>query len=70
MEQLNNNKALYYAEKYGIIEYVVKNSTMIFYTNYPGEHNTYKCIVNLNLFHESRTSLKKYYKKGNYNLCV
>lgn len=69
MNELNNKKALFYSEKYGVIEYIVKNSTMIYYANYPLEHNTYKCTVKLNILHETRKALKRYYKKGNYNLC-
>lgn len=70
MNELNKNKALIFAETYGIIEYKVINSKMIFYTNYPMEHNTYKCIVNLKTMFETRKALKRYYKIGGYNLCV
>ncbi|MBU3186619.1 hypothetical protein [Clostridium estertheticum] len=68
--KLNDNKALIFAEKYGVIEYKVINSKMIFYTNYPQEHSTYKCTVNLKSMLETRKALKRYYHIGNYNMCI
>ncbi|MBU3173313.1 hypothetical protein [Clostridium estertheticum] len=64
------NKALIYSETYGIIEYKVIGSNMIFYTNYPTEKNTYKCVIDLETMIEIRKVLKRYYKMGSYNLCV
>lgn len=61
------NKALLFAEKYGVVEYKVKNDSMIFYASYPMEHNTYKCNVNLKNMKETRTCLKRYYKEYTYN---
>jgi hypothetical protein len=69
------NIALKYAETYGVIEYTVTGSKMIYYINYKeyafphytrknyrGE--TYKCVVNLRTLKEKRTLLKYYYAKG------
>jgi hypothetical protein len=61
-------KALLFAEKYGIIEYKVRKDKMIYYTSYPMEHMTYKCIVDLKIMKEARTHLKRYYKK--YPKCL
>lgn len=58
----NENKALLYAEQYGIVNYNIKTSNMIYYINYPMEHNTYKCIVDLKTMQEKRICLKRYYK--------
>jgi len=60
---LNENKALKYAEKYGIIDYKVTDNIMIYYSSYVGEHTTYKCIVDLTTFHETRQAMKRYNKK-------
>lgn len=67
--------ALIYAEQYGIIEYHVKGNRMIYYPTYPEEHMTYKAVVNLDTFKETREPLKKYYKAykgligGKYQAC-
>jgi len=55
-------KALEYAEEYGIIEYKVKNNLMIKYHSFPYERTTYKSIINLDTMKETRTRLKRYYK--------
>lgn len=60
------NKALIFAEKYGIIEYTVKTSKMTYYVSYPIE-GTYKCIVDLKTMKETRKHLKRYNKIGNFN---
>ena len=72
----NKSKALEYAERYGVIEYKVVGNRMIFVTNYPQEHNTYRVTVFLQTcndsgFHyETRITLKNYFKRGNVNqLC-
>lgn len=60
--------ALLYAEKYGIIEYTVKGSKMIYYVNYKEyahrvknyKGDTYKAVVNLKTGEETRTLLKRY----------
>lgn len=54
-----NQKALLFAEKYGIVEYKVNKNSMIYYENFPLERNTYKCIVNLNTMKEQKKSIKK-----------
>lgn len=56
------DKAILYAEKYGIIEFKVKGNEMIYYTSFPLERMTYKAVVNLDEMKEKRTPLKRYYK--------
>lgn len=56
-------KALEFAEKYGIIEYHIQNNTMIYYSSFPFEQRTYKTIINLDtMLTEYRKPLKNYYK--------
>ena len=57
-------RSLIYAEKHGVIEYHynIEKNTMTYYTSFPAECTTYKCIVNLNTYKEKRTALKRYYK--------
>lgn len=54
--------AIIYAEQYGILEYHVKDNQMIYYPTYPEEHTTYKAVVDLGSFKETRKPLKKYFK--------
>lgn len=67
--------ALIYAEEYGILEYHIKGNQMIYYPTYPEEHATYKAVVDLDTFKETREPLKKYYKAyqgkiaGRYYAC-
>lgn len=49
----SEQKALLYAEKYGIIEYKVKNDVMI-YRECFGVNEIYDCRVNLNTMEEVR----------------
>ena len=70
--EIMDDKAIKYAEKYGIIEYEVKNNTMIYYTNYPqyssNQRYTMKVVVDLITMKEvERTKLKRWNKKGAYN---
>jgi hypothetical protein len=67
---VQHGKALVYAEQNGILRYEVKDGRMVYYTNYPLEHKTYKCIINLGIMKETRVSLKRYCIRGDYNLCV
>lgn len=60
------HKALCYAEKYGIIEYTVKASKMIYYVTYPTE-GTYKHIVDIKTMKETIAHLKRYNKVGIFN---
>jgi hypothetical protein len=67
------NKAIIYAEKYGIIEYTVNGNKMTYYANYPAylseSRRTYKIVVNLDTMkEESRTQLKRWNRNGNYNM--
>jgi hypothetical protein len=55
------NIALRYAEKHGIIEYYIKNNTMIYYSSFPIEHKTIKAVVNLDTLKEDRKYLSRYY---------
>ena len=58
----NEQKALLYAEKYGIIEYHVEGNKMIYYSSFPLEHSTIEAVVNLDTMTEKRKYLRKYYK--------
>lgn len=67
--------AIVYGEEHGIVEYHVKDNHMIFYPTYPMERKTYKAVVNLDTFEETREPLKKYFKAysgkigGRYQAC-
>ena len=66
-----NNKAISYAEKYGILEYKIFGKSMVYYTNYLNERITYKVTVNLvTMTENSRKAMKKYYQKGNVNVSL
>lgn len=54
--------ALMYAEDHGIIEYDWYNGEMIYYSTFPEELTTYKCVVDLRTMQETRTALKRYFK--------
>lgn len=54
-------KDVVYAEKYGIIEFKTKGNRMIYYTSFPMERMTYKCVVDLETGKETRSPLKRYY---------
>lgn len=63
----NEELAIKYAERFGIVEYEVKGTTMVYYTNY-SDKVTYKVTVDLNKQDEiERKHLKKFNKKGNRN---
>lgn len=56
------DKALRYAERYGVIEYHVKGNKMIYYMSYPLERATMKVVVDLDAMKEDeRIRLKGYY---------
>ena len=65
-------RAIEYAERYGILDFKVKGNRMTYYANYPrylSEPNrTYKVTVRLDTMKEERQLLNKYYEKGNANL--
>lgn len=66
---------LLYSEKYGIIESIRIKNRMIYYASYPSQGQdkkiTYKITVDLETLEEmERTELKKYYKKGEVNMCL
>ena len=64
-----NNKAISYAEKYGILEYKIHGKSMVYYSNYLTEYTTYKVTVNLETMKEnSRKKMSRYYQKGNVNM--
>ena len=66
-----NNKAILYAEKYGILEYKIFGKTMVYYANHLNEHTTYKVTVNLvTMTEKSRLPLKRYCQKGNVNVSL
>lgn len=43
----NEEIAIKYAERFGIVEYEVKGTTMVYYTNYSNKV-TYKVTIDLN----------------------
>lgn len=57
--QTHAERALLYAERYGIIEYEVKDNKMIYYEAYPFKSTTYKCTVNLNTMNETRREINE-----------
>ena len=57
----NEQKALLYAEKHGIIEYHVEENKMIYYSSFPLEHSTIEAVVDLDTMAEKRKCLPKYY---------
>ena len=57
----NEQKALLYAEKHGIIEYHVEGNKMIYYSSFPLEHSTIEAVVDLDTMTEKRKYLQKYY---------
>lgn len=61
-------KADMYAEKYGIVYYDVCGKFMTYYTSYPSERCTYKCVVQLDNMLEIRTALDEYICT-NVNMC-
>ena len=66
------NKAVQHAERYGILDYTIKGSYMVYYASYPSsgqdKRTTYKVTINLETNEEKREQLKRYYKKGETNL--
>lgn len=56
------NTALIYAEKHGICEYHVVGNEMIYYSSFPMEKSTYKCVVNLENLTEIREKMNCYYR--------
>ena len=64
-----NNKAILYAEKYGVLEYKLIGKSMVYYANHLSERATYKVTVNLEKMKEkSREKMSRYYQKGNVNM--
>ncbi len=50
-------KALLFAEKYGVIEYEVQGNTMVYYQTYTLENRTIKATVNLDTMEETREQI-------------
>ncbi len=68
-----SERAIEYAETYGIIDYKVTGTKMVYYANYPvvqyEKRRTYKVIVDLNKMKEcSRERLKRWNRNGNHNM--
>ncbi len=68
-----SERAIEYAETYGIIDYKVIGTKMVYYANYPAvqyeKRRTYKVTVDLNSMKEcSRECLKRWNCKGNSNM--
>lgn len=61
-QQINEHTALLYAEKYGIVAYKVKYSTMVYYEKYPNE-GKFKHTINLTTMNETVKHL--YQRKHN-----
>lgn len=47
-------KALTFAEGFGVIEYQVKENKLTYFEKWQGE-GTYKCVINLDTMEETRT---------------
>lgn len=62
-------KAIRYAEKYGVVEFHMSGENMIYYSSFPMEKTTYKCVVDLETMSEKRTPLRKYYKPYKAKIC-
>ena len=62
MKAHEEQRALDYAEWYGITSYKIKDGKMIYYTSWHYERTTYKCIVNLDTMEETREPMTRYYK--------
>ncbi|WP_454266308.1 hypothetical protein [Rossellomorea marisflavi] len=54
----NEDKALQYAEKHGIVDYEMDANTMTYKESFPVEGNTYEVSVNLDTMKETRTELE------------
>ena len=69
---IKEQKALEYAEKYGILDYKIKGNRMIYYANYPEylsePRKTYKVTVRLDTMKEERQKLTKWRAEGNSNM--
>lgn len=53
-------QAIRYAERYGIIEYAVKGSTMTHTEDFPGEQCRYTATVDLEQLKEVRRTCQEY----------
>ena len=64
-------RAIEYCEKYGIVQYSVKGSQLLYYANYPAylsnSRRSYKVVVDLKTMKETRTLLQRYNKQGDFN---
>lgn len=67
---MNEQKAISFCEKYGIIDYKVQDNTLVYYRNSAvaqGVYRTYKHTVNLETMKENVQELKRLNKKGFIN---
>lgn len=62
-------RAVAYAERHNICDYVIKGNRMIYYANYPETATTFKVIVRLNTMETERQKLTYWNPKGNVNMC-
>ncbi len=51
-------KALLFAEKHGIVDYILTGNKMVYYETW-GEEGTYKCTVDLVSMKEKRSLIQK-----------
>lgn len=68
----SQSKAIQYCEKYGVIDYKITPTQLIYYANYPAylydKRRTYKVTIDLSTMQEKRTLLKRWNVKGNVNM--
>lgn len=71
MGNIYEQRALEYAERYGIIDYKVQNNLMIYKVSYPAylsqPHYTVKRTVNLDTGEVKSEMMKRYSKEGEHN---
>ena len=72
-EEEKENRAIRYAEEFGILEWKRKGNRMMYLANYPAylvePKRTYKVTIRLNTMTEERQLLTKWNPKGNVNMC-
>jgi hypothetical protein len=71
MSNLYEQRALEYAERYGIVKYTVKGNIMTYKVSFRGSacqpHYTVKRTVNLDTGEVKSEMMQRYSKEGEYN---